>query len=44
MVALPERDRRKPYELTDAGRAALRAELSRMRALASTGLRRLAVA
>jgi DNA-binding PadR family transcriptional regulator len=42
--ALPERDRRKPYQLTDAGRAALHAELRRMRAVASTGLRRLAVA
>ena len=42
--ALPETDRRKPYQLTDAGRAALTAELERMRAVASTGLRRLAVA
>ena len=41
--ALPERDRRKPYRLTDAGRAALNAELQRMRAMAGTGLRRLAV-
>lgn len=42
--ALPERDRRKPYQLTDAGRAALTVELQRMRSLARTGLRRLAVA
>jgi len=41
--ALPERERRKPYRLTDAGRAALQAELRRMRAVAGTGLRRLAV-
>jgi len=42
--ALPERERRKPYQLTDAGRAALTLELQRMRSLARTGLRRLAVA
>lgn len=42
--ALPEQDRRKPYRLTDKGRAALQAELQRMRTVASTGLRRLAVA
>ncbi|MEV4279869.1 PadR family transcriptional regulator [Actinoplanes xinjiangensis] len=42
--SLPERDRRKPYQLTDEGRAALRTELQRMRTVASTGLRRLAVA
>ncbi|GIG01610.1 PadR family transcriptional regulator [Catellatospora citrea] len=42
--ALPEQDRRKPYRLTDAGRAALNVELQRMRSLAATGLRRLAVA
>jgi DNA-binding PadR family transcriptional regulator len=41
--ALPEAERRKPYRLTDSGRAALRAELARMRAVADTGLRRLAV-
>lgn len=40
--ALPEEDRRKPYHITPAGRAALRAELTQMRALAATGLRRLA--
>ncbi|TDC69129.1 PadR family transcriptional regulator [Micromonospora sp. KC606] len=42
--ALPEQDRRKPYQLTDTGRAALNAELKRMHAVAGTGLRRLAVA
>ncbi|MFF5229546.1 PadR family transcriptional regulator [Dactylosporangium sp. NPDC000521] len=41
--ALPERERRKPYQLTAGGRAALQAELSRMRAVAGTGLRRLAL-
>ena len=41
--ALAEQERRKPYQLTDAGRSALTAELQRMRAVASTGLRRLAV-
>ena len=44
IAALPERERRKPYELTDAGRRVLQAELQRMRQLAKTGLRRLAVA
>ncbi|HYN93516.1 MAG TPA: PadR family transcriptional regulator [Pilimelia sp.] len=43
IAALPERDRRKPYELTEAGRAALQVELQRMRSVATTGLRRLAV-
>jgi DNA-binding PadR family transcriptional regulator len=42
--ALPEHDRRKPYQLTDAGRAALQLELLRVRDVARTGLRRLAVA
>jgi DNA-binding PadR family transcriptional regulator len=42
--SLPEQDRRKPYQLTDIGRAALQTELQRMRTVASTGLRRLAVA
>jgi DNA-binding PadR family transcriptional regulator len=44
IAALPEQERRKPYELTDAGRRVLQAELQRMRELARTGLRRLAVA
>ncbi len=43
IAALPEHDRRKPYELTEAGRTILRAELNRLRAVAATGLRRLAV-
>ena len=42
--ALATQDRRKPYQLTDSGRAALTLELKRMRAVANTGLRRLAVA
>ncbi|GAA2353257.1 hypothetical protein GCM10010170_044510 [Dactylosporangium salmoneum] len=41
---LPEEDRRKPYRLTDLGAQALQAELVRIRAMASTGLRRLATA
>lgn len=44
ITPLPEQDRRKPYQLTPEGRAALQAELKRMRSMASTGLRRLAVA
>lgn len=42
--ALAELSRRKPYRLTDAGRAALAPELQRMQTVAGTGLRRLAVA
>ena len=34
--------RRRPYELTPSGRQELRAELERLRAVARTGLRRLA--
>lgn len=41
---LAERNRRKPYQLTKRGRAALKAELERMRSVARTGLTRLAVA
>lgn len=41
---LPEQDRRKPYQLTDRGREALKAELERIKSLARTGLTRLAVA
>ncbi|MEV6930264.1 PadR family transcriptional regulator [Dactylosporangium sp. NPDC051485] len=41
--ALLEQERRKPYQLTASGRAALQAELARMRAVAGTGLRRLAL-
>ena len=40
---LPESDSRKPYQLTDRGRQALQAELQRIRAVANTGLRRLAL-
>ncbi len=42
--SLPERDRRRPYRLTDEGRSALRAELRRIEAVVSTGLRRLVIA
>jgi DNA-binding PadR family transcriptional regulator len=41
--ALAPEDRRKPYQLTESGRAALRAELERARSVARLGLRRLAV-
>ena len=44
IAALPEHERRKPYELTNAGRTVLRAELTRVRAIAGAGLKRLAVA
>lgn len=44
IAALPEQDRRKPYELTGAGRDVLKVELSRVQAVARTGLKRLAVA
>jgi DNA-binding PadR family transcriptional regulator len=40
--ALPEQDRRKPYHITPVGREALRTELTQLRSLAATGLRRLA--
>jgi DNA-binding PadR family transcriptional regulator len=41
--ALAAQDRRKPYQLTAAGRRALQAELERTRAVVAVGLRRLAV-
>jgi DNA-binding PadR family transcriptional regulator len=41
IVALPAEERRRPYELTSAGAAALRARLASMERLAATGLRRL---
>jgi DNA-binding PadR family transcriptional regulator len=44
ITSLPAQDRRKPYQLTDKGRAALQAELQRIRTVVNTGLRRLAVA
>lgn len=40
--AVPSEDRRRPYRLTDLGVAALRAHLAAQRAVAETGLRRLA--
>ncbi|MCA1690177.1 MAG: PadR family transcriptional regulator [Actinobacteria bacterium] len=39
---LAAEDRRRPYELTDAGAAALRPRLASMRKVADVGLRRLA--
>jgi DNA-binding PadR family transcriptional regulator len=46
LIAPHETDdaRRRPYELTSQGRQQLRAELERLRAVARTGLRRLAIA
>ncbi|MEV4131737.1 PadR family transcriptional regulator [Dactylosporangium sp. NPDC049742] len=41
--ALAAQDRRKPCQLTPAGRRMLRAELERTRSVAAVGLRRLAV-
>lgn len=40
--ALPEVDRRRPYEITDSGSAALRAYLEHARQVATAGLKRLA--
>lgn len=40
--ALETSDRRRPYQLTGPGREALRAQLSTLERLASTGLERLA--
>lgn len=40
--ALPAEDRRRPYRLTATGAEALHAYLSHVRAVANTGLRRLA--
>jgi DNA-binding PadR family transcriptional regulator len=40
--SLPSEDRRRPYRLTASGAAALRAQLSGMHRLATTGLERLA--
>jgi DNA-binding PadR family transcriptional regulator len=42
--ALPPEDRRRPYQLTTAGRQRLRTALERARSVTSVGLRRLAVA
>jgi DNA-binding PadR family transcriptional regulator len=41
MAPLPAEDRRRPYERTEAGAAALRAELTTLAELSNTGLRRL---
>jgi DNA-binding PadR family transcriptional regulator len=41
--AVAAQDRRKPYQLTAAGRQTLQAELERARSVAAVGLRRLAV-
>jgi DNA-binding PadR family transcriptional regulator len=42
VAALPEDDRRRPYQITAAGRAALQERLVTMRRFAATGLARLA--
>jgi DNA-binding PadR family transcriptional regulator len=42
ITALPADDRRRPYELTQAGSAVLQAELDALARLSTTGLRRLA--
>lgn len=40
--ALPAKDRRRPYQLTAKGAAALRQQLALLQRLSSTGLKRLA--
>lgn len=42
IVPLPAADRRRPYRLTAVGAAALREQLTTLRAFASAGLQRLA--
>ena len=42
VVALPSEDRRRPYEITDAGRAALAAHLATWSRIVQTGRARLA--
>ena len=44
VVALPEEDRRRPYQITPAGREQLRARLSEAARIAAVGLRRIAQA
>jgi DNA-binding PadR family transcriptional regulator len=44
IVALPAEDRRHPYQLTEAGAAALRAQLATLRQIVAVGQRRLALA
>jgi DNA-binding PadR family transcriptional regulator len=41
IAPLPAEDRRRPYELTQAGATALRAELTTLATLSNTGLKRL---
>ena len=42
--ALPSQDRRRPYRLTDAGAATLRAQLAALESVVTAGQRRLAPA
>jgi DNA-binding PadR family transcriptional regulator len=42
IAALPSRDRRVPYRLSDSGRGILETQLTGLRRLTSTGIRRLA--
>ena len=42
VAALPEQDRRRPYEITPAGREQLRERLSEAARIAAVGLRRIA--
>ena len=44
VVALPEEDRRRPYQITPAGREQLQARLSEAARIAAVGLRRIAEA
>ncbi|MGD0707239.1 MAG: PadR family transcriptional regulator [Anaerolineaceae bacterium] len=44
IAALPADDRRRPYQLTAKGAAALREQLNLLQKLATTGLKRLATA
>jgi DNA-binding PadR family transcriptional regulator len=44
VLALPEEDRRRPYQITPAGREQLRVRLSEAARIAAVGLRRIAEA
>ncbi len=44
VAALPEQDRRRPYQITPAGREQLRDRLSEAARIAAIGLRRIAAA
>ena len=44
VAALPEQDRRRPYQITPAGREQLRERLSEAARIAAIGLRRIAAA